>query len=183
MWKATLGSVLMIGTLFMTACEREQRTFRPQAPVLSSPAESIQVSQLRPGGETGPSLPTPTAYQETAAAISNGQGLFKKNNCTGCHGSNGGGSIGPPLIDNNWIYGSQPANIYVSLMDGRPNGMPSWRGKLTDQQAWQIVAYLRALNGLVAPELAIRQQPDITPQQRGAKPGEITGTTGEPSRR
>jgi cytochrome c oxidase cbb3-type subunit 3 len=27
--------------------------------------------------------------------------------------------------------------------------MPSWRGKITDQQAWQLAAYVRALSGNV----------------------------------
>ena len=30
---------------------------------------------------------------------------------------------------------------------GRSDGMPAWRGKLTDQQAWQLATYVRALSG------------------------------------
>jgi cytochrome c oxidase cbb3-type subunit 3 len=32
-------------------------------------------------------------------------------------------------------------------MEGRPNGMPAWRGRLTEQQVWQLAAYVRTLSG------------------------------------
>ena len=61
--------------------------------------------------------------------------------------------MGPPLIDENWIYGSEPENIYATIIQGRPNGMPAFGGKLGDQQVWQLVAYVRALGGLVRKDL------------------------------
>lgn len=173
---------VVAGVLMLVSCEREDRTFRPSSPALSSPAESVQVSQLRPGGEVGPPLSAPPQYKETADAVARGQKLFAYYNCVGCH-AHGGGAIGPPLMDNNWVYGSQPANIYSTIVDGRPNGMPSWRGRIPDDQVWQLVAYVRAVGGLTSKEIAIHQQPDITPLEHGAKLGEITGTTGEPGRR
>jgi mono/diheme cytochrome c family protein len=81
-------------------------------------------------------------------------------------------------MDNNWVYGSEPANIYATIVDGRPNGMPSWRGRIPDYQVWELVAYVRALSGLVPKDLAIHPMPDITIQRRGAPPGQVTGTTG-----
>ena len=36
-----------------------------------------------------------------------GKRLFSWYNCIGCH-ANGGGGIGPPLMDDEWIYGSRP---------------------------------------------------------------------------
>lgn len=179
-----LASIVVIGACcLLLACEREKRTFRPDSPALNSPAESVQVSGLQPGTRVGPPEPTPPQYQETADAVTSGETLFGYYNCAGCHGSAGGGSIGPPFIDNNWLYGNTPANIYTSIMDGRPNGMPSWRGRIPEYQVWELVAYLRAIGGLTPPNIAKRPQPDILPIQRGSKPGEITGTTGEPARR
>ena len=52
--------------------------------------------------------------------------------------------MGPPLMDDKWIYGSAPENIYATIIQGRPNGMPSFAGKIPTQQVWQIVT-LRAL--------------------------------------
>jgi cytochrome c oxidase cbb3-type subunit 3 len=72
--------------------------------------------------------------------------LFEAFNCAGCH-SHGGGGMGPALMDDRWIYGSHPGNIFASIVEGRPNGMPTWRNKIPDQQVWEIVAYIQSLNG------------------------------------
>jgi len=39
-------------------------------------------------------------------------------------------------------------------VEGRPNGMPSWRGKIPDYQVWEIVAYVRSLSGQVPQDAA-----------------------------
>ena len=36
-------------------------------------------------------------------------------------------------MDREWIYGGQPANIFATIVEGRPNGMPSWRGRIPDE--------------------------------------------------
>jgi cytochrome c oxidase cbb3-type subunit 3 len=51
-------------------------------------------------------------------------------------------------MDDEWIYGSEPENIFATIIEGRPNGMPSFRGRIGNQQVWQIVAYVRSLSGL-----------------------------------
>ena len=68
-------------------------------------------------------------------------------NCSGCH-ANGGGGMGAALMDYNWIYGSDPEQVFASIAEGRPNGMPSWKYKLGTQQIWQLVAYVRSLSSL-----------------------------------
>ena len=40
------------------------------------------------------------------------------------------------------------------ICEGRPNGMPSFRGKIPDAQAWEIAAYVRALSGNVPKDAA-----------------------------
>ncbi|MBV9403811.1 MAG: c-type cytochrome, partial [Acidobacteriaceae bacterium] len=62
--------------------------------------------------------------------------------------SQGGGGIGPPLIKTEWIYGGEPENLFDTIVKGRPNGMPSWGGRIPEYQIWQIIAYVRSLNGL-----------------------------------
>ena len=81
-----------------------------------------------------------------AYSISEGQRLFNWYNCSGCH-SQGGGGIGPPLMSSNLLYGSAPENIYDTIVKGRPQGMPSWGGRIPQNQIWQIVAYVRSLSG------------------------------------
>ena len=60
---------------------------------------------------------------------------------------NGGGAIGPPLMDDKWIYGAQPDQIYATISQGRPDGMPSFGGHVPTQQIWQLVAYVRVDGG------------------------------------
>jgi len=75
-------------------------------------------------------------------------------NCAGCHAAGGGGGIGPALSDEEWIYGWEPEVIFDSIVYGRPNGMPSFSGRIPDQQVWQIVAYVRSLSGLASRQAA-----------------------------
>src|ERR1043166_6823285 len=86
-------------------------------------------------------------YEGNAYAVSQGQQLFEQYNCSGCH-FHGGGGIGPALMDDEWIYGSSPANIYGSIAEGRPNGMPSWGGHIPDYQIWELVTYVRSVGGV-----------------------------------
>ena len=60
-------------------------------------------------------------------------------------------------MDEKWIYGSAPTQIYATIMEGRPNGMPSFRGKIQPDQAWKIVAYIRSLSGLVPKDAATQR--------------------------
>jgi cytochrome c oxidase cbb3-type subunit 3 len=55
--------------------------------------------------------------------------------------------MGPALMDDEWRYGGRIDQIAATIAEGRPNGMPSWRGKLTDDQIWQLAAYVRSLSG------------------------------------
>jgi cytochrome c oxidase cbb3-type subunit 3 len=138
-------TALAILALALLACEREERRFR-EVPPASEPTNAVRVSDLQPGGMMV-SDSTYSTYDENAYAISEGKRLFETMNCAGCH-FHGGGGIGPPLMDDEWIYGSDPSQIFKTIIEGRPNGMPAFKGKLGNQQVWQIVAYVRSLSGL-----------------------------------
>jgi cytochrome c oxidase cbb3-type subunit 3 len=137
--------------LALASCQREERRFQELAPA-SSPAQSVQLSELQPG-EPLPRPPMKSPYEENASAISEGKRLYQWFNCAGCH-AQGGGGMGPALMDSKWRYGSEPENIYATLVEGRPNGMPSFRGKIPEQQLWQLVAYVRSLSGLIRTDVA-----------------------------
>lgn len=160
----TLVRLTIIGCIFLAAgCKREERGFRVQPPA----ADKLTVatmSDLHPGG--GPTPPSTTnRYEESAFAISEGQKLYLSMNCVGCH-AHGGGGIGPALMDNEWIYGSDPPQIFGSVVEGRPNGMPAFRGKIADYQVWQIIAYVRSLGGLAPSSTA----PGRGDELQGPKP-------------
>jgi len=137
--------------LSVSACEREQRRFQQPA-AASTPAQSIQMGDLQAGVST-PRPNPPDPYERNAYGVNEGKRLFQWYNCEGCH-AKGGGGIGPPLMDQNWIYGSEPANIYATIVQGRPNGMPSFRGRIPEDQVWQLVAYVHSLSGQLRKDVA-----------------------------
>lgn len=79
-------------------------------------------------------------------AIAAGEQHFAAFNCAGCHAPMGGGGMGPPLSDTEWIYGDKPAQIYNSIVQGRGNGMPAFGSMLPEEVVWQLVAYVKTLN-------------------------------------
>jgi cytochrome c5/cytochrome c551/c552 len=84
-------------------------------------------------------------YEGDKAAIAQGEALFNSMGCVGCHAPEAGGGRGPPLSDLAWIYGDEPADLYLTISRGRPNGMPSYGNALTPQAIWQLAAYIKTL--------------------------------------
>ena len=136
--------VLAAATVVLVSCRREERRFREVAPATTGTSVASAVN-LQPG-PTYTLTETQNPYGYNAYSISEGKQLFNQFNCSGCH-SNGGGGMGPPLMDDKWIYGSDPSSVFASIMEGRPNGMPSWRGRIPNYEVWRIVAYVRSLSG------------------------------------
>jgi cytochrome c oxidase cbb3-type subunit III len=140
---------IAIAALLLFACERERRTFEDVAPS-ARPLTATPMSSNHPGKtspEGAPLDPKLPGYLENAFTISEGKQLYGYFNCSGCH-AHGGGAIGPALMDKQWRYGSRPADIALSIIAGRPFGMPAYRGKIASSQLYAIVAYVRALGGL-----------------------------------
>ena len=140
-----ITGLFLVAVALLAGCDREERQFR------ALPASTARLGVERMG-ELQPGPPTPDRkvldpYHKNAFGISEGMRLYRWYNCAGCH-FNGGGGIGPPLMDEKWIYGGDPENIFATIVEGRPNGMPSFRGKIPEDEVWKIVAYVRSLGGL-----------------------------------
>jgi cytochrome c oxidase cbb3-type subunit III len=137
---------LFVSAFLLFSCEREERTLVIKPPSAQQ-ASLPQVSDLVPGPnhKTAPSVPNPD--ENNSWAMAEGKRLYEAFNCVGCH-AHGGGGMGPPLMDEKWIYGHTPEQVYATVVEGRPNGMPSFRGKISNDQLWEIVAYVRSLSGL-----------------------------------
>ena len=142
---ALRASLLTFTALVLASCRREDRNYREIAPG-SSALPAARMPTVEPGPRT--SDPSVGAFQNNRWAISQGYMLFIQFNCAGCHSPGGGGGMGPPLTDDEWIYGSEPENVFATIVEGRPNGMPSFRGKISNAQIWQLVAFVRSMSGL-----------------------------------
>jgi cytochrome c oxidase cbb3-type subunit 3 len=151
--------IFVVFGLALTSCEREERGFRVQPPEAGR-INSKTLSDLQPGAKL-PVAEVKNEYEENAYAVSEGKRLFDAYNCTGCH-AHGGGGMGPPLMDARWIYGSRPEQIFSTIVEGRPNGMPSFRGKAPDFQVWQLSAYVRSMSGQVSKDVAPGRDDDMS---------------------
>jgi cytochrome c oxidase cbb3-type subunit III len=115
------------------------------APQAQHGPNEIAVTSLFPnGGAPPPQDMIGTRFEENKLAIAAGKELFGQMNCTGCH-FNGGGGIGPALMSGHWRYGGRIDQIYASIAQGRPNGMPSWQDSLQPEQMWELAAYVKSL--------------------------------------
>lgn len=118
--------------------------------VTGSPPDGVGPGMVRTSElVAGPHLqevPLRNPYEGNANAEADGRRYYGWFNCAGCHGGAGGGGIAPPLADTDWIYGGEPANIFQSIVQGRPNGMPSFGGQIPDDQIWKIVVHVRSLS-------------------------------------
>jgi cytochrome c oxidase cbb3-type subunit 3 len=134
---------MLLAPMAVFACWREERVFR--ATSAGPPAGAVRLSPLSPGPPSAnPRVAHP--YLANAYALNQGKKLYGWYNCVGCH-AHGGGGMGPPLMDAKWIYGHDPDEIYASIAEGRPNGMPSFGGRIPPDQIWQIAAYVLSMSG------------------------------------
>ena len=152
------AAIAVLASLVLAAgCEREQRRFEPPGAAASAP-DPTRATSVRPGAtdaaEPGVTPASQAAnYEENAYAVAQGKRLFRWYNCSGCHGQ-GGGNMGPPLMDDKWIYGHEPADIFRTVVQGRPNGMPAFGGRIPEDQLWQIVSYVRSMSGQLRKDVA-----------------------------
>jgi len=101
-------------------------------------------TNLFPGSvAVDPGVVNPVA--DDPGAAERGKRHYEAFNCVGCHAPNGSGGEGPALSNAHWIYGSEPADIYLTLVHGRPNGMPAFGAMLPDQTIWELVAYIHSM--------------------------------------
>jgi cytochrome c oxidase cbb3-type subunit 3 len=159
------AAVAALACALLASCEREDRVSRGVPPAGGS-GEWIRLVDLQPGTPTpvGPRVSgggsVHNEYEENAVALSNGKQFFSQFNCVGCH-AHGGGGMGPALKDETWIYGSAPEQVFSTIVEGRPNGMPSFGGRIPEDQIWQLAAYVRSMSGLVSKDAAPGRNDDM----------------------
>ena len=149
-----LASIALVTWLALSASDAMAQ--QGTAPEADRGPDAVSVTGLFPnGGAPLPPDPTGTRFEGNKAAIADGEQLFGQMNCTGCH-FNGGGGMGPALMSGHWRYGGQIDQIYASIAQGRPNGMPSWQFVLQPQQIWELAAFVKSLSASAAPSASAK---------------------------
>ena len=158
--------LLLAVLLALAGCEREERHFQAEMNNATATATAVRESSNQPAvpltGHVRAAASNISMYDDNAYAVSEGRRLFRWYNCSGCH-ANGGGGMGPALMDSEWRYGSDPQSLFETIMTGRPNGMPSFGGHIPEDQIWKIVAYVRAMGGAVRRNVATSRPDSLYP--------------------
>ena len=91
----------------------------------------------------------------TPKSVKAGEQTFQKN-CAACHGKDAKGdgptapkdSHPPNLTDGIWTHGSTDGEIFAVISDGAgpKSEMKSFKSKLTAEEIWNVVIYLRSLS-------------------------------------
>jgi cytochrome c(L) len=86
-------------------------------------------------------------YTGNAEAIQQGRTLYLQTGCSACHGTGGGGGMGPALLDDEWKFGSDDLTLFKLIKGEIPQQtMPAAFGStLKDDEIWQILAFVRSL--------------------------------------
>ncbi|MDE2907358.1 MAG: cytochrome c [Acidobacteriota bacterium] len=127
---ACCASFLLLATPAPSASTAREAVQEPAAEVLENPIE---------------------ATEESVRAGLRVYGRF----CRSCHGVRGDGRGQNPspgtrpanLVDDEWVHGDSDGEIYNVIRQGVPPNydMDAWEGRITDDEIWHVVNFLREL--------------------------------------
>ena len=92
-------------------------------------------------------------FPPTRKSIAQGKQAYLTN-CVECHDQDGKGLnrrdfAGTPPADltdpDQWLHGTSAKAIFSSIREGTKEDMPPFKGKLSDDQIWYIVNFVRSL--------------------------------------
>ena len=82
-----------------------------------------------------------------ASKLQQGQAVFA-GKCIACHAVDGGGGIGPNLVDEYWLHGGRFKDIYTVISNGvLSKGMPSWKDLVKQDERLFVAAYILSIKG------------------------------------
>ncbi|TAN40248.1 MAG: c-type cytochrome [Nitrospirae bacterium] len=96
------------------------------------------------GTSFGAEHQTKNPYEGKAKMVKEGQKLYDYN-CKSCHGEGAKGDVCPDLTVKKKKYGNSDTELFKTIAQGQPGGMPNWDKTLGTEKIWKIVTYLRSL--------------------------------------
>ncbi len=148
-YRGIINIVGLIAVVAFICSTAYSQTHEHSESAASAPSPSklldVPVTKIFPGDvDLTPEIKDPVVGDAGAAA--RGMKFFANFNCIGCHADNGGGGMGPALSNRSFIYGDKPEQIYLTIAQGRPNGMPAWGTVLPSSVIWDLVAYVKSIS-------------------------------------
>ena len=127
------GAALTLQALGAQAPATPAQAPPPAGPGPADPQRPGQAAPVAQGRGGGRGNPTATLFNDM---------------CAGCHGTGLEGGRSPSLFDDTWTHAKDDESMAAIIANGIPNTeMLPFKSALTEQQIWQLVAYLRMQAG------------------------------------
>ncbi|NUN14153.1 MAG: c-type cytochrome [Myxococcales bacterium] len=136
-WKVISLAVLFVGA-FLFGCESDDEESHTHSHTHEQDVPKEYADRVNP-------------FDGNAAAVAAGEQLFKTH-CASCHGNTGKGN-GPkaPATIPDWtietdILTASDGMLYWHVAEGLTGtAMPAWKTTLSQDEIWQVIAYIRTL--------------------------------------
>jgi len=148
-WLIILFGVIGFSIIYWVAID-DRRFEGGEHPRLKAELQAVQTARLANSID----VTNDDLFYEMAgnpSFIQAGQETFEAH-CAACHGKDMRGGIGFNLIDDEWVHGSKPSELYVSVSQGFPEkGMQAWETLLGQKRIAEVVAYVLSKNPELIP--------------------------------
>jgi mono/diheme cytochrome c family protein len=160
--EAVIGIQLALAAVLLAAFSRYVRDRRPRwasrarlgAIAVAVPGLVLVLAGVLDvtGGSAGGPVTNPIA--DTVTSVDRGAVVYDAS-CARCHGVDalGGGvdagttQIRPSNLRSGHLNQHSDSDIYLWISNGLTGGMPAWSGTLSETDRWNLVNYLRSING------------------------------------
>jgi len=145
-WHAIFYATVLFCAAYFIVYEAD-----PDAPTLAANLEKDIAAE---NAKMFAQLPNLKADQDSMLSLmgqpkwmSFGQSMFRAN-CISCHGKEGQGEVGPNLTDDSYKSVTLLPDIIRVIREGAAAGaMPSWKGRLSDNEVILVASYVASLRG------------------------------------
>ena len=81
------------------------------------------------------------------ASLTSGKVIYEQN-CSVCHGKDGGGVVGPNFTDEFWIHGNTFQDLFPIVLNGvYEKGMIAYKNKFDSEQIQDALSYINGMQG------------------------------------
>lgn len=138
-WLMTFYGAIVFAIVYWSATQHFAKTTPTQN--LEGELARIEAAKLASGGGA-PDDATLWKMSRNAAFVDAGKATFTST-CASCHNEKLTGGIGPNLLDDVWIHGGKPADLFNTVTNGvLAKGMPAWGPVLGGKKVNEVVAYV-----------------------------------------
>ncbi|HJR56920.1 MAG TPA: PQQ-dependent sugar dehydrogenase [Rhizomicrobium sp.] len=141
---AALGIAALVGTAVAQQTPVTAQSAASQSP---APPSALAAGAAAPAGRGGRGNPSTQLFT---------------NSCSGCHGTDLAGARAGSLFTESFLSSRSDADIVRTILSGIPeSGMPAFAGEIAENQANQLVVYLRLRAG------QLKGRPAFVPDPNG----------------